>query len=359
MELKHEIDDLFDFDASLSVIFSEMTIGEAAHVLANLSVQAAVDTRMESSPAGDHLLSQSQLAMWTVHHLDPSSEAYNLTLAIAFEQSISSQRLRDALRRVIAKHDQLRARYFSSSNGARRRSVPLKSMDAYLREIDASDWDDAELDEALTREAKVSFNLEEAPPIRFLHFRRERRGSVFLAVAHHIAIDLWSMISLLNELNEFYQDDFNVPEEQSFDKFDEFVQDEAEYLKSDVAKNDLKYWATRLGGLLPHLNLPYDGAEPDSTSYLGESYGFEIQQNVARPVKNVAGREGASTFSLLLAGYYIFLGQLSGQNDLIVGTPTSGRVSARDREIVGNFVNPVAIRMSLAGEDRFDEFLNM
>ncbi|NIM83617.1 MAG: AMP-binding protein, partial [Candidatus Aminicenantes bacterium] len=118
-----------------------------------------------------------------------------------------------------------------------------------------------------------------------------------------------------------------------------------------------EYWEKQFEGEIPVLHLPIDYPRPAVQSFEGRTISFEISEEETAALAQLALAQGASLYMVLLSLYIIFLSKISGQEDIIVGTPVAGRSHADLQQIIGMFVNTLGIRNYPGGEKPFSEFL--
>src|SRR6185436_6130716 len=116
-------------------------------------------------------------------------------------------------------------------------------------------------------------------------------------------------------------------------------------------------WRERLGGDLPLLDLATDRPRPPVQTFVGSAESVRLGRRVAEGLAALAAQGTTTLFTVLLAAYQTLLHRRSGQEELVVGSPTTGRTHARFDPVVGYFVNPVPIRLSVAGEPTFRQLL--
>jgi Condensation domain len=114
--------------------------------------------------------------------------------------------------------------------------------------------------------------------------------------------------------------------------------------RSDRLQQQLAYWTDVLGGTLPVLELPADRPRPAVQSYRSGTVAFDLDPEVLRTVRAATSRAGATPFAFLLSSYVATLARWSGQDDIVVGTASASRSTPEIADVVGLFVNTVAIR---------------
>ncbi|WP_162150808.1 MULTISPECIES: non-ribosomal peptide synthetase [Methylosinus] len=355
VELKHRIDAALDIDAPIELLLSNVSMATAADAMLRI-VDGSTPPSLGAAPheRRDSALSFTQRSMWTIHRLEGAGEAYNLHLAIGFEAPIDVERLQRAIHCLVERHEQLRTVFRPCAGEDMAERVALNDAPLVLRVEKAAHWSDAELRDAMSKEARRSFDIENEPPLRVVLYRVTEDRHALLFVAHHIAVDQWSLVLLLDELDRCYRGEAQTAAEP---RYGAFVAAEADYLASAAAERDWTYWREQLAGPLPVLDLPQDFRRAGRRDYRGGSTLLMIDDSATRRLKDLARREGVSLYSALLTVYFALLRRSCGQDDIIVGGAASGRLDHAAAATVGNCVNPIAIRSKIAPQDRFIDLL--
>ena len=200
--------------------------------------------------------------------------------------------------------------------------------------------------------------------LRAVLFRRADDEQVLLLVAHHIVIDFWSLAILMRELGEHYRMAANgamvtlaatlVPHTSNY--FD-YVRWQQQLLAGDAGERLAAFWQKQLAGELPVLNLHTDRPRPAVQTFRGASEPLRLDAQLTSRLKALSQANDATLFTTLLTAFKVLLYRYTGQEDLLVGSPTAGRHSAQFAATVGYFVNPVVLRTSPNGALSFEEFL--
>ncbi|MBV9109472.1 MAG: amino acid adenylation domain-containing protein, partial [Gemmatimonadetes bacterium] len=129
------------------------------------------------------------------------------------------------------------------------------------------------------------------------------------------------------------------------------------WLQGQVLDRQLAYWKERLSGAPPLLELPTDRPRPRVQGDRGANVSFVLPEETAAALRELARREGATLFMVLLAGWQLLLSRYSGQDDVSVGTPVAGRTRTEVEGLIGFFVNTLVLRTDLSGAPGFRELL--
>lgn len=304
-----------------------------------------------AAPPAEHPLSYNQRSLWFMHRMAPDSAAYNVPYAFEVSPPVAVGALRRAFEMLIARHAILRTTYSATQPV----QVVHPRQDLDFEEVEASGWDDTELWARVAEEAERPFDLCQGPVLRVRLFARDAAAPVLLATFHHIAYDLWSMMTFLNELGALYaaaRAGAPAPLPPLQAQYTDFVRWQSEMLASD-GERLWAYWREQLSGALPVLQLPADFPRPPVPSYLGATHTRAVPPALAQQLQTLARAEGATLFTLLVTAFQIFLHGEAGQDDILVGTPMAGRSRPEFEQLLGYFLNSVPLRANFSADPDF------
>jgi non-ribosomal peptide synthetase component F len=118
-----------------------------------------------------------------------------------------------------------------------------------------------------------------------------------------------------------------------------------------------EYWKTTLSDAPGLLELPTDHARPARQDYAGATVGVELDEELSAGLEALSRRHGATPYVTLLAGWATVLSRLSGQADVVIGTPAAGRGRRETEGPVGFAADTLAIRVDLSGAPTVAELL--
>jgi amino acid adenylation domain-containing protein/non-ribosomal peptide synthase protein (TIGR01720 family) len=318
--------------------------------------QASLSSAREK--VAEYPLSQGQQALWFLHQMSPQSAAYNIARAVRIHSAVDTQALRRALQALVDRHPAMRTT-FASPQGD-----PIQQVhdhaEVALQEEDASRWSERALEERLIEEAHRPFDLGYGPLLRFHLFRCSSHQYVLLLVAHHIVSDLWSLIILMDELGIYYEAERQLRPATLTPlalSYTDYVMWQEEMLESSEGQQHWEYWRQQLQGELPVLNLPTDRPRPLVQTYNGAVHSFRLNPQLTVELKALSREAGATFYMMLLAAFQVLLARHTGQEAIIVGSPTAGRQHSDFTKLVGYFINPVALRADLSADPTFRSFL--
>ncbi|ALF53426.1 non-ribosomal peptide synthetase [Nostoc piscinale CENA21] len=303
-------------------------------------------------------LSYGQQALWFLWQLAPESPAYNMAFTCRICSQVNVTTLQKTFQLLIDRHPQLRTTFYKQGNQVVQQIHPSQLPD--FQQINVSSWSEQELEQRVIREYKQPFDLENGPVIRVRLFTSSPQEHILLMSIHHIAFDGWSMASLLEELITSYPalESGNQPSLTPLKhSYIDFIRWQKELLNTAQGEKLWNYWQQQLAGELPVLNLPTDRPRPPIQTYNGASHHFSLSPDLSEKLKKLAQKEGVTLYILLLASYQVLLYRYTGQEDILVGVPTSGRTQTEFASIVGYFVGLVVTKANLSENPSFRDFL--
>jgi amino acid adenylation domain-containing protein len=293
--------------------------------------------------------------------LAPDSAAYNIALGVRISAEVDYSALQRALQQILDRHDVLRSTF--ALDGA----APVRQVHAACALpfdlVDARHWTEQQLAVAAAARTAEPFDLVNGPLLRCVVFTRAEADHVLLLVSHHIAMDRWSGIAVIvPELRENYSAivvEGDAPSRMSAQStnYTDYVAAQIALLESDEGARLRDYWHAQLAGDLPVLKLRSDRPRPPRRRFVGDTLQFSLDAELLRDLKQAARQERTTVSTLLLSAFQVLLQRYSGQDELLVGSPLSGRTDRRFRRTVGYFVSPVALRARLAGNPTFSSIV--
>ena len=364
LELSHSIETALGIRLSQSFLLEGWDIAQLADYLVAALGQISLensDTGITRSvePPKQYPLSQGQQALWFLQQLAPESRAYHIVRALRLKGEIDSEALRRAFQLLIDRHASLRT-VFTLIDGQPVQEV-REHVTIFFVEEDASDWNSDLLQKRVAEAARQPFDLSSGPLFKVYLFRCSEDDHRLLLALHHIVADLWSLGLLLTELSEIYTAEIrNTPAKLPplSVQYRDYIRWEEEFLEGEEGERQWQYWQKQLGGELPFLDLPADFPRPAIQSYRGATKFAMLDAGLTRKLKSMARSHNTTLYTLLVAVFEMFLHRYTGQDDVLVGTPATGRSQREFAGVVGYFVNPVVIRMDFSGEPAFEQIIS-
>ncbi|MFM1724724.1 amino acid adenylation domain-containing protein [Rhodococcus sp. PAM 2766] len=351
-----------DAQVPVRVLFDASTV-EALAVRVESLAGVGGRKALVAGPRPDRIpLSLAQQRMWFLNRLDPESTSYNIPLAMKLTGSLDVDALRTALRDVLVRHESLRTFYPEDAEGPHQKIVAADDVEFDLAPVTVNA---ADLHGRVVELLGRGFDVRSEVPLRAGLFRLDDTTHVFAFVVHHISADGVSMAPMARDLVSAYaaRAQGEAPQWAPLDvQYADYALWQREVLGSadepgSVAAAQLEFWTRTLAGAPDLIELPTDRPRPAVASMRGAETEFTIPAELHSGLESLARGEGASLFMVAHSALAVLLARLSGTWDVTVGTPIAGRGDAALDDLVGMFVNTLALRTGLTSSMTFTEVL--
>ncbi|NES43190.1 non-ribosomal peptide synthetase, partial [Moorena sp. SIO2C4] len=305
-----------------------------------------------------HPLSYGQNGLWFLWQLAPHSYAYNVSFAIRIYAEVDLSVWQQAFQVLRERHSSLRSTFPLRAQHPIQQIHQDQPLD--LLQINASTWDEDELRARVVAAHRYPFNLETGPVMRVRWFTCSNQDHVLLLTIHHIALDGSSSNLIIQELSAIYQGlqaGIEVSLPSLTHTYQDYVRWQRELVAGEEGERLCNYWQQKLAGELPVLNLPTDRLRPPIQTTNGATYLFQLSEQLTRDIKALAKSEGVTLYMILLATFQVLLYRYTEQEDILVGSPTSGRTRSEFDSIVGHFVDVMVMRSDMSGNPDFRALL--
>ena len=349
-------------------VLSTLTVPQRERLLklaiaSNLKKKQVELPRIAPAERGSPLpLSFAQQRLWFLAQMDGVSEAYHIPGGLRLKGDLDGKALRRALDRIVARHEALRTTFSLIDGEPVQRIVAIENSSFLLLEHDLFQHDDAqaELDRLVQLEAGASFDLERGPLVRGRLIRLAADEHALLITMHHIVSDGWSMGLLVNELSTLYGAflrgaDDPLPELEI--QYADYAVWQRQWIEGEILQQQAAYWKSALAGVPALLELPTDHPRPAQQDYAGGFVELKLDAKLTAALKSLGRKHGTTLFMTLLAAWAALLSRLSGQQDVVSGTATANRGRAEIENLIGFFVNTLALRLDLSGSPTVAELL--
>ncbi|MGH3805161.1 MAG: amino acid adenylation domain-containing protein [Pseudonocardiaceae bacterium] len=296
-----------------------------------------------------------QERLWFHHQLDPDSPLYNIPTRMHLHGRLNREAFCGAVDDLITRHDVLRARF--PDEDSRPGLVIAERLDEVVRFIDVSDRPDPDTQarHLVEEEAAVPFDLVTGPLVRGLLVMVREDEHLYCLTVHHAVDDGWSPGIVVDELREFYTARLRhrAPRLDPLPvQYHDYARWQRQLHDSGALDAELEYWRRTLADP-PVLDLPTDRRRPAKKDYRGGVVHFTVPADLARSLRRLGREESATLFTVLYTAVSVFLARCSGQDDIVVGTPTAGRSRPETWPLIGFFNNTVALRLDCGRQPPF------
>ncbi|UXA57321.1 non-ribosomal peptide synthase/polyketide synthase [Xanthomonas prunicola] len=350
-----------DVELPLAEVFSHPQMAQLASRLASAAPQTLPP--IVPVPRDRPLpLSFAQQRLWFVAQLDPQAHlAYLMPLRIRLRGPLHGTALRRALDHLVARHEPLRTR-IGVIDGSAVQQIATADIGFALTDIDLSRH--AEHDEAIQRHAEqettTPFDGADRTLVRGRLLRLADADHVLLLTVHHLVADGWSMGVLVHELGTLYAA-FVQGRPDPLAPLPIQYADVAVWQRSCLGEEALqdqrRFWVDHLHAAPSVLELPTDRPRAAQQDYRGDSLQIALDPALTAALTDLGQRHGSTLFMTLLAAWGALLGRLSGQDQVVIGTPIANRTRNELEPLIGLFVNTQALRIDLRGTPSFADLL--
>lgn len=307
-------------------------------------------------------LSFGQRRLWILHQMQDNPIAYNMYEAYAFDENLNLENLQGTLNYLMDRHSAFRTTFINQNGKAIQKITSLKHFELIFIDLCKETNPDEKALEHIETFKRIPFDLEKGPLARALLIQVSPKSQIFFFVIHHIIADGWSIRIMVQDLLKTYQA-FNKkskiePLQPLKIEYHDYAQWQHESMNQVRFQNLEKYWLGKFAGVLPICEIAGDKTRPPVFTFSGSRKTFEINTKLVEQLSSMAYQQNATLFMSLLSSLYVFIYRYTGQQDLIVGTPVSGRSHLDLKSIVGFFVNTLPLRSFIDPSDNFAQLLS-
>ncbi len=307
-------------------------------------------------------LSFSQERLWFFDQFNPNSCAYNINRTVKLTGNLNINALEKSLQTVIQRHETLRTIFFQHKNGIFQKVLSNPQFKLVINNLHTiiKNNQQEKLNALIYQELRKPFNLSNDLMLRANVYYLGEKHYIFNIILHHIAGDGWSLGVLTEEINQLYNAYINnqpspLPELPL--QYADFSLWQKNWYQGINLKSQLSYWRDKFKGELPVLNFPTDYPRPPIETFKGSIYPFNISSEFVSKLKQLSEQLNVTLYMVLLTVLNILLFRFTGDEDIIIGTPIASRNYLEIEELIGFFVNTLALRTDLSGNPTFEELV--
>ncbi|WP_143965715.1 amino acid adenylation domain-containing protein [Gordonia zhaorongruii] len=350
---------------TLRDMFENPTAADLASFLTTAQMVADAPSLVSRPRADTVPLSEVQRGMWLLNSADPESSAYNIAFALRVCGPLDVGMFKAAVGDLIERQESLRAYYPMVDGEPVSRLTSVTDVLSGLN-LDPVDVDGSPID-AVAAVMDRGFDLTAAAPVRIRLLRVSPDEHLIVFVMHHITADGASIRPLADTF-------LTAAAARAADsspawsplqvQYADFALWQQEWLAVEDAEGtterdrQLEYWRRRLAGAPELLTLPTDRSRPPTPSFAGAEVGFEIPADLTRRLESLAHTRGTTLFVIVHSAFAALLSRMSGSPDVVIGIPFAGRNEPALADLVGMFVNSLALRTTVNGGEPFNALVD-
>ncbi|MGD2085539.1 MAG: amino acid adenylation domain-containing protein [Candidatus Aminicenantes bacterium] len=391
----YDIHKIFDVKITFSQLLEMRVIRKLAAVI-NGAVKEQYLPLEKAEKKEYYPLSPAQKRMYILYHMNPENTVYNFPALFELAGVADRERLEDTFKKLIKRHQSFRTgfvmvkgepvqrikeqaefkiKYYRTHELHELTQIKTTSNKKLLQGVQGGGFLEKSPPGRRRQNFIRPFDLSRAPLLRvglieLLHTpaalrghprrgtynsQEGKKGKYLLMIdMHHIITDGFSMMVFMDEFTAFYHSKPLLPLQLQYKDYSEWHYREK---RKGYLESQRDYWLKEYSHEISLLSLPLDYTRPLLQSFEGDTLYVELEDKDIHGIKALARAEGVTLYMLFLAAYNILLAKLSGQEDIVVGTPLSGRKRPDLYQTMGMFVNTLAVRTFPRGEKRFYTFL--
>jgi len=312
------------------------------------------------APEEDAPLSFAQERMWLLERMLPDVTAYNVPRLLRVPGRLDAASLQSALDTVSSRHATIRTGISAVDGALVQRTHDDRKIELEVHDLRETQEATARGDRLVSELAWRRFDLEQDMMVRAALIRMDDHDRLLL-VSHHLVSDHGSARILLAELSKAYDAVCSgrppaLPELPV--QYTDFAAWQRNRMSGPRLDELTDHWRRRLAGIPDRLDLPFDRPRPPAKTYAGAEHRATLPADLVDGLRALARTRNVSFFTVLLAGFYALLYRYTGTEDIVVGTPISGRHHAETEPLIGLFSNTLALRTAVEDELTFSELLD-
>ncbi len=321
--------------------------GPTIEQLAELVEQADGDRIERVDRAGELTPSSTQQRLWTLAQLGGDATRHNITASLTLRGPLDRTALRLAVDEIVARHEVLRTTF--AERDGRPVAVIGASMSCWLPDVAGGE-------DRLHEHAETTYDLERGPLLLARLVRVSEMEHQLLLGMHHIVSDAWSWGVFLRELATLYSA-FRAGEPSPLPPLPIQFADYAAWQERQPTAGHEEFWREHMAGAPERMNLATERPRPATRTNGAARARRVFAPGLGPALRALSGAEDASLFSALLTGLALVLRRHSGDEDLVVGTPVSGRDRPELEPLIGCFTDILPLRLAMDGHSSFRDLI--
>ncbi len=364
-QVSARIRDAFQIELPIHHIFETTDLADLANVIDEIrksESEVQFPPLKASKNNTEAPLSFAQQRLWFIDQLEPGSHLYNIPSALRLSGNLQLSVLEATVSELVRRHSILRTTFINVEGEAKQKISPnfmvkipivsLEHLDLVRREKEAK--------RIAIEEAGGAFDLEKGPLFRTLLIRLSNDEHVIVFNMHHIIADGWSMSVVVREIASLYRSFIHGRPSELTElsvQYSDFAIWQRNWLRGEALQNQVEFWRKHLLGAPPVLELPTDNPRPAIQTYNGAQQTLHLSDELSSQTLKLSRQLGATPYMLLISVFKMLLSRYSGQEDIVVGTPIANRRYSETEQLIGFFVNTLAIRTDLSGNPKFTDLV--
>jgi amino acid adenylation domain-containing protein/non-ribosomal peptide synthase protein (TIGR01720 family) len=305
-------------------------------------------------------MSAAQKQLWLLDQLEPESAFYNVPFALRLQGKLDIEALEKSLNAILERHEVLRTTFRTYEEEPVQVVHSVTRVNLLRVDLRGEGEREQKIHALSEEEARHPFNLARDLPLRTMLIQLEDDLFILLVTMHHIVADGWSIGLLFQELTAFYGAYVKgepSPLSPLPVQYADYAEWQQHYLNEQTRAELLHYWKQQLAGAPALLELPTDFLRPTHQTFNGAYYRMQIQNRLLSRVYEISQSENATLFMTLLGAFAFLLRRYTDSEDMLIGTPVTNRPFVELEQVIGFFVNTLALRIRASEHLTFRQLL--
>jgi hypothetical protein len=282
-------------------------------------------------------LSSAQKRLYILQQMTPDTTVYNIPQFLELAGKQEAGKLADTFKKLIDRHESLRTFFHMIDGEPVQRIHTPGRLEFQLENHNPGAANPGEI----IKDFIHPFDLAKPPLVRAGLIKIEPLKHILMVDMHHIISDGISQGILIGDFAALANGKQLPPLKLQYKDYAGWQQSQE---IQQTFKQQEEYWLGEFQGEIPVLNLPTDNPRPTFQSFAGDMIEFQLSPEQSGALYEISQARGVTLFMLLLTVFNILLSKLSGQEEIVMGTPIAGRGHADLEPIIGMFVNTLALR---------------
>lgn len=342
-----QINQTLGINLKLSVFFQCKSIKSLEDEVRKMKTQS-YETIKKASIKEYYPLSSQQKRLYAIHQIEPDSINYNIFNAVRIYGKLNRHLVTKSFEVIISRHEALRTSFELVENQLVQ--IIHDTVESSVKFIKMS----REQADEFTKSFVKPFQLNMAPLMRVVIIEVSEDEDLLLMDIHHIISDGMSMGYIIKEFCELYNGN-NLPKVKM--QYKDYAVWQQEQFNNNGFKKQEEYWSSHFEDTLPVLDLPLDNERKNIQSFNGDRVKLSFDNSLSDKIYHFASNHGVTLYMLLMGACSILLSKYTMQEDILIGSPISGRSHPDFNGTVGMFVNTVVIRNKPQPNKRFLDYL--
>ena len=348
IQISSKIIEEFNIEVAPSQLYKLLNIEKLAKFLDN-NDSKKYSIKHTENRSEYYELSSAQKRIYYASQSSTNKLVYNICGGLLFNTILDKSKTEEIFNRLIIAHSSFRT-CFKIIDGTPKQYI----LDTASINIDVVNTTNEEVQNIINKFPKA-FDLEVAPLLRVKLYYINNEQTLLLIDSHHIVLDGTSLQILINEFCKMYNNESTGNFEIDYKDFSIW---ENNYNSSSEFKLLENNWKEKFNNVeIPVINLPYDFPVSQQKTFNGNTLHTTISNETFEKIEALSKKYNVTPYVFCLTVFYVLLYRYTGQNNIIIGSPISGRFSKDLENIIGMFVNNIPLQLQINSDTKFEELL--